>query len=236
MKQPHWAGFRHMLVFLIGFLVVGVLLTCTGWDGLGVLFLAATVVTGIVGLRRYYCIFEVVSEHEGVQIGFLPEGPTTWSTHFRAWTVAFWCDLPWRVLGRRPDGCKWLDRRNIGKYQRDREELRRLALLAFEDKLDAEANTPGAVIISASYLNDPKRDDRRLAERIEILKTKPNWCYAKILRTMSPFNAVPARLLFAWRRGKGESLWRPQVPGVIAWRAVDEEPSFADLGVHLETG
>lgn len=236
MKQPHWAGFRHMLVLAVGFVGVGILLSRAGWNGMGVLCFAGTVVAGIIGLMRYYSAFEVVSELAGVQVGFLLERPTTWSTHFRGWPAAFWRDLPWWVMGRRPEGCKLLDQRNKEAYQRDRQELRRLALQAFEDKLDAEANTPGAVIISASYLNDPKRDDRRLAERIDILKTKPDWCYAIILRTMSPFDSVPARLLFAWRPREGESFWRPQVPGVIAWRAVDKEPRFDDLKAHVQTG
>ncbi|ROT43900.1 hypothetical protein CHR62_15405 [Pusillimonas sp. NJUB218] len=108
----------------------------------------------------------------------------------------------------------------------DRLAVRRHSLNSFINKLDALAGVEGAVLLTASVLNETNRGAGRLQERIKAIDERPQWRYQLIERRLGVFDALVGRVFYGWTFPKAGGFWNPYVPGLIAWRKSDNMPDL----------
>lgn len=161
--------------------------------------------------------------YKGVRVFCIQERRNVWSTHLGGYRSTFWKGLVSRLCLRKPEGIKLLS------DWKHRQHLAQLTLEGFTMMLQTLNPVPGAVLISASVLNHPDRNERRLADRVRVLEQQPDWQYCVINRRLPRLESLVGRLLFGWPVRAGESFTVVLAPGVVAWRVSDQPPSFKKL-------
>lgn len=192
----------------------------------GLWFSGATLCAVAVHCHR--ARLHIVHRYKGVDVFFLRERGRVWSSHIGGYPRGFWA----RLLGRRFGGHGV----RLLTCRQDRMHLEALSLQAFGEKLDSLADTPGAVVISASVLNRADRNPQRLPDRVRVLQARRGqWRYRLIDRRLGRCTSVLGRLIFQWDVRGG--WWaRAVVPGVVAWRVQDMEPPLTRHGLTLIDG
>ena len=155
----------------------------------------------------------------------LQESPNAWSTHIGGFIerplYQVRCSVKNRIIGK-PKAYAGL---RLVLQSEAREKVRQLSFECFTGKLDELTKVENAVLITASILNDPARKSRRLEERIKAINDRPDWCYRLIERKVSFFDTFSI-CFYGWRPSLNNGIWCPWVPGLIAWRKVDEQPNL----------
>lgn len=165
---------------------------------------------------------ETAVRYQGIRILFERERRQVWSTHLDGYPPVWWRTLVQRCLGRAPRGVR------LVATSEEAARLEELAVRAFEKKLIELQERPGAILISASVLNWPDRNNGRLQRRIECVARHPQWNFLVICRRQGILNTIRGRMLYAWPIRTGESVFVSYAPGVIAWRRADRRPVLAD--------
>ncbi len=182
-----------------------------------------------VAQRRVRQLCEYDEPYKNVRFFCVNESPTVWSTHIGGSVERPVEQLYLRIkeLVLRKSGP--LTGMKLVLQPDDRLAVRRCSLNNFINKLDALDGVKGAVLLTASVLNETNRGAGRLQERIKAIDERPQWRYQLIERRLGVVDALVGRVFYGWTFPKTGRFWNPYVPGLIAWRESDHMPDLNKL-------
>lgn len=174
-------------------------------------------------------LYEHEEPYKNVRFLCVNESPTVWSTHIGGIVERPATQLYRRIkeLALRKSGS--LTGMKLVLQPDDRLAVRRCSLNSFINKLEALNDVKGAVLLTASVLNETNRGGGRLQERIKAIDERPQWRYQLIERRVGVFGALVGRVFYGWKLPKAGGFWNPYVPGLIAWRESDHMPDLNKL-------
>lgn len=186
---------------------------------------------GVPAFLRVSQLKQYENPDDRVKIYCLQESPNVWSTHIGGFIerplYQLKCIVRNRIIGKSTTHAGL----RLVLQSEEREKVRQLSFECFTGKLDELTKVENAVLITASILNDPTRKTRRLEERIKAINERPDWCYRLIERKVS-FLDTFSICFYGWRPSLSNGIWCPWVPGLIAWRKKDGEPSLTQFNAR----